>query len=387
MSADITIRVAFLLQPDHWMGGRNYLRNLFAAIELLPGKPLTPVLVSGKRQVPSSSDFPGIEVISTPMLDRRSNAWLIRKLLAKVSKHDILLQRFLLRHRIGVLSHSSHLGKQNRIPTVGWIPDFQHVALPGFFSPTERITLDAQFRSILALCDKVILSSECALSDLRAFSPPYAYKAELLQFVASPIPLTHAAPISTLEALYQFTGPYFILPNQFWAHKNHRIVISALRELKTRGTPLLVLATGSTQDHRNPIFFSSLMQYAEESDVLDYFRVLGQIPFTHLCGLMRHATAFLNPSQFEGWSTSVEEAKSMGKQIVLSDIAVHKEQNPDRSFFFTSDSAISLADAMTAASAAFTPEEDAAHQQAALTIFFERQRRFGEAYLRIVNSL
>ncbi len=38
------------------------------------------------------------------------------------------------------------------------------------------------------------------------------------------------------------------------------------------------------------------------------------------------STALINPSQFEGWSTTVEEAKSLGVKMLLSDLEVHKEQ-------------------------------------------------------------
>jgi glycosyltransferase involved in cell wall biosynthesis len=130
-------------------------------------------------------------------------------------------------------------------------------------------------------------------------------------------------------------------------------------------------------DYRNLSYFPSLMKYAAECNVLENFRVLGQIPFDHLAGLMRHATAFINPSRFEGWSTSVEEAKSMGKQVVLSDIAVHREQAPDRSFFFPPDDPDALAGAMMAADDEFNGQRDAAMQDEARARFPQRQRECG----------
>ena len=42
----------------------------------------------------------------------------------------------------------------------------------------------------------------------------------------------------------------------------------------------------------------------------------------------------LQPSLFEGWSTSVEEAKSLGKPVLLSDIEVHREQVLSPESFF-----------------------------------------------------
>jgi glycosyltransferase involved in cell wall biosynthesis len=111
---------------------------------------------------------------------------------------------------------------------------------------------------------------------------------------------------------------------------------------------------------------------------------LGKIPFDHLVGLMRHATAFINPSHFEGWSTSVEEAKSMGKQILLSDLPVHREQCPDRAFFFSPDDPEALALSMLAAHRHYDPILDQKMQLRAREEFTKRQKAYGNAYINIV---
>jgi glycosyltransferase involved in cell wall biosynthesis len=380
-------RVGFILHEGNWIGGKNYLRNLFAAIRALPSNPITPVVFAGTRQTDASSDFPETEIVATSLLDRKSPAWFARTVLAKATLQDILLRRLLQRHNVFVLSHSFHLGRQAAVKTIGWIPDFQHIHLPEFFTPEECIHRDREFLSICANSDKVIVSSECTRSDLLTLSPEHAHKAELLRFVASPLPLTDAASLPDLQRLYRFDGHYFLLPNQFWAHKNHRVVISALQRLKKQNKSFLVLATGSTKDYRNPSYFSSLMQSAAECDVLDSFRVLGQIPFDHLACLMRHAVAFINPSRFEGWSTSVEEAKSMGKQIVLSDIPVHREQAPARGFFFPAENPDALADALIVAYNGFDRRADVARQNEARARFPHRQLEFGNGYWAIVMRL
>jgi glycosyltransferase involved in cell wall biosynthesis len=380
-------RVGFVLSPNDWLGGRNYLRNLFAAIRTLPHNPIIPIIFTGNRQDDASADFPQVEIVRTPVLDRKSAAWYTQKLISRATGRDIILQRLLQKHGVSVLSHSFHLDGKIAMKTIGWIPDFQHIHLPEFFSLYERHLRDRGFMELCVGCDRVIVSSECARADLRAFSPKHALKAELLRFVASPVRLSQASSLLDLQWQYGFDGPYFLLPNQFWAHKNHRVVLASLQILKQRNHPLLVLATGSSEDYRNPSFFPSLMQYAAECGVLDYFRVLGKIPYDHLVGLMRHATAFINPSRFEGWSTSVEEAKSMGKQIVLSDIPVHREQAPERGFFFPAEDPEALADSMLAAYDGFDAQHDAAMQDAARARFPERQHKFAEAYWDIMKTL
>jgi glycosyltransferase involved in cell wall biosynthesis len=377
------VRVGFVLSPGHWLGGRIYYRNLFAAVRGLPGNKITPVIFTGEHD--ASSDFSDTETVTDSLFNRNRPAWIARRVIAKATSKDLMLRKILRRHDISVLSHSFHLGSHSSLKTIGWISDFQHVHLPEFFTREECIRRDRDFMSVCKYCDKVIVSSECARADLLSFSPEYAHKAELLRFVSSPMPLVDAAELSDLQTHYNFDRPYFLLPNQFWAHKNHRVVLSALRRLKRHNRSFLVLATGSCQDNRNPTYFSSLMRYAADCDVLDSFRVLGQIPFNHLAGLMQHAVAFINPSLFEGWSTSVEEAKSMGKQIVLSDIPVHREQAPERGLFFAPHDPEALAELLIAASNGFDGQRDAAMGDQARARFPERQRAFGETYLNIVE--
>ena len=79
------------------------------------------------------------------------------------------------------------------------------------------------------------------------------------------------------------------------------------------------------------------------------------IPLAHVYALLRACTALLNPSAFEGWSTTVEEAKSFGVPMMLSDIGVHREQTGGAARYFDLNDAPALADHLAASAAAFTP--------------------------------
>jgi glycosyltransferase involved in cell wall biosynthesis len=133
------------------------------------------------------------------------------------------------------------------------------------------------------------------------------------------------------------------MPNQFWIHKNHRIVVDALEVLKSRGIRPTVLMTGSTKDYRHPDHYADLMSRVERNGLADSFKVLGLVPYADLLSLMHHSLAVINPSLFEGWSSSVEEAKALGKTVLLSNLAVHLEQNPAKGIFFDPANADDLA--------------------------------------------
>ena len=79
-----------------------------------------------------------------------------------------------------------------------------------------------------------------------------------------------------------------------------------------------------------------------------HFHLLGQVDHGLVQALTIGANALLNPSRFEGWSTTVEEAKAVGTPTLLSDLPVHREQVPDARFFGIDDAA-TLADTVEAA--------------------------------------
>jgi glycosyltransferase involved in cell wall biosynthesis len=90
---------------------------------------------------------------------------------------------------------------------------------------------------------------------------------------------------------------------------------------------------GTTAARRVTSTRYSLLARARELNVLQPFRVLGVVPHERVAALLRESVT-LNPSLFEGWSTTVEEAKSSGKRVLLSDIPRHREQEARSGQFF-----------------------------------------------------
>jgi glycosyltransferase involved in cell wall biosynthesis len=76
-----------------------------------------------------------------------------------------------------------------------------------------------------------------------------------------------------------------------------------------------------------------LMASATAAGVESHFRYLGLIPYDHVLSLAATCDTLINPSHFEGWSTPIEEAKAFGAPLLLSDIAIHREQAPHAKFF------------------------------------------------------
>jgi glycosyltransferase involved in cell wall biosynthesis len=128
------------------------------------------------------------------------------------------------------------------------------------------------------------------------------------------------------------------------------------------------------------------MTQAEAAGVRGSFRVLGLVPYEHVTALSRDAAALINPSLFEGWSTTVEEAKSLGKRVLLSRIPVHVEQDPPGGEFFDPGDPDELAALMEQAFTREDPDGDGRLAEEAAAALPGRRRRFVAEYEEAVTK-
>ena len=177
---------------------------------------------------------------------------------------------------------------------------------------------------------------------------------------------------------YHLPERFVYLPNQFWVHKGHRLVIEALAQLRASRPDVTVVCTGNTADHRDPMYFGELLAEVSRLGLRDNFVVLGWVPQAHIFHLMRQAVAVLQPSRFEGWSTTVEETKSVGKSIILSDIPVHREQAPAGVRYFDPTDAAALAEQLVAAYETCSPGPDPVLEEAARDALPRRTHEYAE---------
>ena len=156
----------------------------------------------------------------------------------------------------------------------------------------------------------------------------------MVRFATQPSPALLTANPAEVMARYRLPERYFYLPNQFYRHKNHQVVVDALAILAQRGFDAVVCASGSTEDPRERGYFDQVMGQVRSRGLEKRFIHLGMIPLSHVYALLRACTALINPSRSEGWSTTVEEAKSFGVPMILSDLDVHREQTAGTANYF-----------------------------------------------------
>lgn len=340
------IRVAFtLIGGKNWTGGYNYLLNLVCALSEHASDRILPILFFGtdmdEKDVAPFEQIAGAVVIRNAVFNEVYKGKRLRK--ALLTGCDQMAAKAFAAQSIDVVFESAQFyGWRFPISTVAWFPDFQHRYLKHLFSFTSYWKREIGFRTQVLSGRQVMLSSEDARQDCEKFYPRAKGRTHVVRFA---VPTTKSIDMTTARAVadvYALPELFFFLPNQFWTHKNHKCVIEALRILKLRGSEVVVAASGKQADPRDPQHFSRLKLLIEKYGLEENFRLLGLIPSAHIPALMRSCAALINPSTFEGWSTTVEEAKAMGTPMILSSLPVHKEQSKD-AIFFAPDSPKQLA--------------------------------------------
>jgi glycosyltransferase involved in cell wall biosynthesis len=235
-----------------------------------------------------------------------------------------------------------------RVPWVGFLPDCQHKHLPQFFSAKELAHRDRLYLYLLDRAPVILVKSRFTQNDvLRSFGHRRA-EVVALPFAAAPRPEWFAVDLEAARLKYHLPKEYFICSNQFWAHKNHDIVLEALRLARADGQPCFFAFTGTPYDDRDPAYFDRLMQKAKDIGVADDFKVLGLLPKPDQIALIRAARALVQPSLFEGnpGGLSSHDAISVGQRVILSDIPINREIETFADDYFNPSDARRLLDIM-----------------------------------------
>jgi glycosyltransferase involved in cell wall biosynthesis len=380
------IRTAFTL-PDRtrWTGGYQYFVNLFRVLHRHGAGKVRPVVFVGEDV--AAADLAPIsdgmaDVVRSPDFSASSGG--LRLASALFTGSDGQAARIYRNHGIQVVFESARYhGWRFPLPTIAWLPDFQHRRLPGIFSVGDWLRREIGFRAQIASARAIMLSSVSSRVECGKYYPGSSERSRVVPFAAELPPEAQSLSIAEVTRKYDLPVEFFYLPNQFWMHKNHQVIIDALKVLQGRGVGAAVAASGTLADYRHPELLQRLESRVAELGLGRQFRFLGLIPREDVYALMRGAVAVVNPSLSEGWSTNVEEARSLGVPMVLSDIAVHREQAAGCAVFFDPHSPAAAADALQhALSAPRVSLDEASRERRTL----ENEDRLGR-YARNFESL
>ena len=351
-------RVGFLINFNifKWFGGTYLIKNLINCIMQFSKNEIKPIIIVKKKlSKDEQKEFKNFELLKTnffhnqTLINRIYNKFLIL-LFGRSKTYD----EFFLKNKIEILSHSNalsnsiFLGKKSAIKSYPFLADLQYLHYPQNFSLKNRFLRKINIYMCALHSTKIIVSSDNVKNDLKIVSKLASRKAVVSPFVFLSPKKYEIIKYSLLKSKFKLPLKYFYLPNQYWMHKNHKVVLNALLYLKNKHKlkNIFIVSTGSKEEHRNIKYFHEIEKFISDNNLYKYYKYLGTVSFKEVLSLLYHSIAVIQPSKFEGRSSTVEQAKSMGKKILLSNIGIHKEQNPLRGKYFSPDNFQQLSNLM-----------------------------------------
>lgn len=368
---------------ENWIGGTYYIENLVSALNTLPDeeKPHLVIIINNQKDHDTAKAKLSYPYISYQLGSGESNK--VFRLFNKVSNR--LLHKKPFNQRIknldAVFPYYDCVQQSLARKKIYWIADFQEHFAPEYFTK-ELIDARKTGQDIIqASSDYLILSSKNAYEHFKTIYPDFRVQTRVLPFAVTH-PDYSSLNIQSLLTKHKLPARFLMCPNQFWKHKNQLVVLKAISQLKAEGIEIVAAFTGNTSDYRNPHYYNELKAFVDQHDLAGQARFLGFIDRAEQLQLMNHSLAVIQPSLFEGWSTVVEDARSMNKFLIVSDIPVHREQlENSAAMFFDPLNANVLADAIKKTIS--LPQVPTLYE---VNNYPDHIKQFGTGFMSIINN-
>jgi glycosyltransferase involved in cell wall biosynthesis len=390
-------KIALMAVGDEaWIGGIQYITNILDGLNEAPeakGMEVT-VFKNAGQKLYNSDKFKNISIhvvdlgeTLPPFSLSNRLFWLMqRKLQGRIYPR---LENYLLQQQFDYVYPATLSPCGGKLNAGSWIADFQYHNFPDGHSKETTIEAERQISFIAHQMPKVVLSSRFCEKDCYQLFPVAKGKSHVMPFtVYIDRDRLNFADFAAIRARYGIEGPFLMVSNLFGAIKNHKTLFEALGLLKKKGLVIPLVCTGNLVNYAKMEFTNEILQMITRAGIRHQLYLLGLIPREDQIALYRMSTAMVQPSIHEGWSTCVEEAKALGKTLILSDIDVHKEQYPDNPYFFGSlnpeDLARQIERVFNAESAKSFP--DLEKENAAFDRYRISVADFGKRFLEIAQA-
>jgi glycosyltransferase involved in cell wall biosynthesis len=216
---------------------------------------------------------------------------------------------------------------------VSVIADLQHFYYPYFFSKDELKNRNHFYERLRTQVDYVIAISEYtrkSIIEKLNFPPgkvttiPIAIQCQHPQ---PPVALLH----SVLEKYDLLGKTYCLYPANFWPHKNHQMLVTAIAMFHQQypAYDLHLVLTGE-QLGSHDILVDSIKQMG----IVDRVHFTGFLPGGELAAIWKQAHFLIHPGLFEGFGIPLIEAMRYEKPILASNVTSIPEVAGDAALYF-----------------------------------------------------
>jgi glycosyltransferase involved in cell wall biosynthesis len=318
----------------NWMGGVIYIVNIINTLDFLDDEQKPEIWLFYRPDV--KKILPEINYSYLNCVEHSFPSIVSGNIRSLILRRNLFIDNIIRQYSLDTIFPLPDFPVRLRseVKLVSWWADLQEKYYPEFFSTGQRAGRNIRIKMILRNCDNLVVSSQAVKDDfLRFYKVKPGIKISVFHFV-SVVDQRSAADIEEVRAKYNLPVDYFIVSNQFHKHKNHRVVLLALARLKAKGIIKHVAFTGKFPAASDSPYLTELTAIIRDHQLDNQVTMLGVISRNEQLELMKHSQAVIQPSLFEGWSTVIEDAKSLQTPVIASGLKVNIEQLGDTGRYF-----------------------------------------------------
>lgn len=329
------IRIGFIFNFNpKWTGGIVYLINSVKILNFLEEKDKPTVVVFYN---PSLKKY--IDEISYPYLELVPHNFpsIYKGYVSSFLKNkNVFVDDLVINHQLDAIfpMHDYPVKSKSEVKLVSWYADLQHMYYPQFFTKRKVLERNERIKLILKNSKDLVVSSQAVKDDfIKFFKIPATITIHIYHFVSIIEDLPKIS-FETIRDKYELEDNYYMISNQFHKHKNHKVVFEAVAKLKKKGIDICVGITGRFPNEPDSPYMQELHDIINKNDLNQNIKFLGLIPRGDQLLLMKYSKAILQPSLFEGWSTVIEDAKSLQVPVIAANLNVNIEQLEEKGTYF-----------------------------------------------------
>ena len=269
-------------------------------------------------------------------------------------------------------------------PAASWIHDFQHKHLPSLFSNNDIKIRDALCQKVAAQSRLVFCTSKAVEQDFHNFYPQSQAITKVLSLRVCPEEDWYLSDPLAVQRKYGLPDRFVLCSNQFWIHKNHKLLLEAVALLRKSGRDIHLVCTGETSDFRRADYFGTIQKLIIDLGIEDLVYIVGMIPRYDQIQLLRRSMFVVQPSLFEGLGLIVQECQALGKCILLSNLDVHMEH--DYGLYFDRHSAEDLAAKIELLLPIAEAGPDVRREREAKLVAYEMAQDYGRQFCQMVEE-
>jgi glycosyltransferase involved in cell wall biosynthesis len=255
------------------------------------------------------------------------------------------------------------------IPTICVIYDLQYIAHPDFFEAQDRTNRSHAFTEACRCATKLVAISEYSRKSALTHGNIAPTNIKTIHLRMAKRTLIHKDPIeSLLHSLNIKSQQYLLYPANFWLHKNHEMLLTALKMAysnKDITEDIKLVCTGSP-GKRQQWLIDSANKMGLKSQVI----FTGYLKDVDLETLMNNCVGVVFPSLYEGFGLPILEAMAANVPVACSNTSSLPEVAGDGALFFDPRIPSQIASAMT------TLISDKNKRQELMEIGSERVKKF-----------